>query len=250
MCKVLEPSNIVARVGRPTAQIAVVVLAVELFSLVTIGSSPAFMDAASISSSFPRDLGYLALVISLCGLPVMIVALPFFMLFNELAYRFWTWPLRRSRYLRLAMKFGRRKDYVDTELVRQFATNTHNKELLEEVRKFDGSKSAKFYHLPTLIFVLLLAIFFISDADQPNFMMKICSLNEPVLVCNRYWGVVILTLFQVSWLMALYGWILRQTMLFPRENLSVPVAELYKYRDKTAHSDFKSAKEKWLGRAK
>lgn len=242
----MNPSEVASRIGRPTIQITTLALAIDLFSVLSFGKSPAFLDTATVISSIPVSVGYAAIIMALVALPVVMPIGLICLAANQIAYAVFTWPFRRCSSARTAIKFWRRRDFLKLEMVRNYALHEQHEELLERVEKQEKQGSQPSAYLPSVILVLLIWLWIVSSGDNPNFLMKVCSFDEPVTVCGRYSWIMSLAIFQTFFLMVLYGFLLRQSFWFPKRRLTVPVEDVRKHRHSDPLSDFRNARKSWL----
>lgn len=242
----MEPSHLARKIGRPTIQMATLALALDLFSILTIGKSPAYVDLSAISSSVPISIGYLAMIAVLVVFPAIIPLYGACVALNELVYRLVSWPFRCCRFFRVLRKFQRRRDFFDIEKVHQYAMKTRNDDLLERIANHRKAHSSPQHLVPVLSMAFLITVLLVSDEQKPNFLMKVCSLEEPVSMCDWYVAVVALAFLQITLLMALNGASFRSGFFFPKRLLNVADEEVRDYRYSNSDNDFDAARVKWL----
>ena len=242
----MEPTQVAEKFGKPTLQIAVVVLAIDLFFVVSVGKSPAYIAPTALLQDYTLTLGYFAIIVLLAGFAIFITLSMIAAILNWLAYRILLAPILRIRAMRVALKLRRRQEYLDLDKVQKFAADTENRDLIELVNKRSklGSPIQSVY--PMLIFVLTILIALNSDPTSPNMFMKVCSISEPVVPCGSYRLVLAVVFFQALFLMAIYGLLLSDSQYFPRKELPVSEDRMRKHSHKTVIDNLEHASRRWL----
>ncbi|MFC3615663.1 hypothetical protein ACFORG_18060 [Lutimaribacter marinistellae] len=242
----MDTSQIAQKVSVPTARVVTIALLVELFSILSVGKSPAWLTAAEILNQGIINIGYYAIIFSLVLFPLLLPLMAVAMAANELCYRIISWPVRKIRILDVSMRFSRRSLYVEAELVRSYAESRSDKDLLEKINKKELQSTEPSFMLPSAIFTLLVSIIWFSSKESPNFFMKACSINEPADTCSLYYVVVALAFFQSFCLMAVHGAAFRLAMLFPRADLPAPLTEIRAAPRSAVAEKLKTAMKTWM----
>ncbi|MGB3554155.1 MAG: hypothetical protein WBA25_05900, partial [Jannaschia sp.] len=181
----MQPIEQAKKFTAPSLTVATAAIAIDLYFILKGGKSPAYIDIQDITSILSLDIFYILCIFTLSFLIWMI---PFILLaisFNLALYLALRWPFTRTRASKLFFKFSNRRK-INTDVARKFAKHIDDKELLEKLNKRERSSANSFQMLPIILFVLLAFLIGNSSASQPNFLMKVCSISEPIQPCWRY----------------------------------------------------------------
>lgn len=242
----METTQIAKKISLPTIRVVAIALAIELFSILAAGKSPAYMSTAQIFGTMSINFGYYALILSLISFPLFFPVLAVSFTLNQIAFRVVSWPFRKIRFFRMAWAMERRRKYVKAELARNYANVTQDEDLLKKLDKREKALSKPESLLTATVFVLFALIVVFSSQENPNFLMKVCSIDEPVQICAIYTTVIILAFIQSILIMALYGFLFWDLFWFPLADLPVSKAEILKHSKKASRNSISEAMEKWM----